>query len=69
MSQQSGFVPINYRIAGSALLVLGVVVLFAVVLGEWIAMLPLPPLALPVGVVLCLIGLYLLWIARRQDGD
>ncbi|HSR47551.1 MAG TPA: hypothetical protein VLL77_06130 [Anaerolineales bacterium] len=69
MSQQSGFVPINYRIAGAILLILGVVILLGAAFSKWIAALSLPPLAFPVGVVLSLVGLYVLWIARRQNGD
>jgi apolipoprotein N-acyltransferase len=62
----SGFVPINFRIAGVLLLTLGILSLLcgiAAALTGWFA----PGLLLILSVLLLLVGLYLLFAVPRGD--
>jgi hypothetical protein len=67
MNQPSGFVPIQFHMAGRILLVIGIIgiVLFTVArLTGWFA---LPPAILGVSIVVILVSLYLIFVVPREE--
>lgn len=66
MSQQPGFVPIDFRLAGSVLLGLGILCLAAYAGSQLAGWFPAPSLIGPLGIALTLIGLYVRWASRHK---
>ncbi|MGD2252322.1 MAG: hypothetical protein PVF70_05330 [Anaerolineales bacterium] len=69
MSQLSGFVPIRFRIAGKLLLILGAIGLVLVGIAQLTAWFALPSAVWIASLVMLAVGLYLIWIARRERED
>jgi O-antigen ligase len=67
MSRQPGFVPVNYGLAGAVLLGLGLLAMVARAVSPWLGGPELPSLAFPFGIILSLVGLYILWTSRRRN--
>jgi hypothetical protein len=66
MSRPSGFVPIRYRVAGQILFTLGAAAVAGFVFSKLTDWFILAPIFGVVGVVLILIGLYLIYIVPPE---
>jgi hypothetical protein len=67
MGQSSGFVPIHFFVAGLLLISFGIAGLFLVALSALTDWFKLPSIVLASSLALLPIGLYLLFIARREN--
>lgn len=66
MSRQSGFVPIQFHIAGKLLLVLSGIGLLAAAVAKLTAWFAFPSMALIMSLIAIPIGLYLVLVAPRE---
>jgi hypothetical protein len=66
MNRPAGFVPINYRLTGKLLLILGVVGLLATGLGALTGWFRLPRVIFIVCIVLIPVSLYLLLVPKDE---
>jgi hypothetical protein len=66
MSDQPGFVPIRFALAGRILITLGVAVVTAFLISKLTAWFPLAWVFGLVGLFLILIGLYLVYIVPKE---
>jgi hypothetical protein len=62
---RSGFVPIDFRLAGWVLVALGFLTIAVKLASRWTGSFPFPTLSLPLGLILAGIGAYLLWVDSR----
>ena len=67
MNRPAGFVPINYRIAGKVLLILGLIGLLVTGVDAITGWFGLPKVILIVSVVLIPVSLYLLFVVPKEE--
>jgi uncharacterized membrane protein len=69
VSQRSGFVPIRFRVAGKLLLILGAIGLVLVGIAQLSGWFALPSLVWIASLAMLVVGLYLIWVGRRERED
>jgi hypothetical protein len=67
MNRPAGFVPINYRLAGKLLLILGGIGLLATGVDALTSWFGLPTIVLIVSLVLIPVSLYLLFVVPKEE--
>ena len=63
MSQRSGFVPIDFRLAGWILLAVGILIVAVRLIADWIGIFRMPAVSVPLGVIALLV------IGCKRIGD
>lgn len=69
MSQDSGFVPIRFHLAGRLLLALGVIGLILIGVSTLTGWFTLPSAVLILSLLLIVVSLYILIVAPKDDDD
>ena len=69
MSRSSGFVPVPFPLVGKILVVAGAIVLVLYLLSIGFQWFTLPVLAVALGAVGMLIGLYLIFVIHKKEAD
>jgi hypothetical protein len=67
MNRPAGFVPINYRVTGKLLLILGGIGLLATGVDALTGWFGLPTIILVVSLVCVLVSLYLLFVVPKEE--